>query len=254
MQEKEVGRRLLLAIEENWASDWLEILKDELVLEKYFPEFKDTILINGGQYHNETIFDHLLLSLKSANSCSVKLKLAILLHDIGKPATYKNYNNVVSFHKHEIVGATIAYNLCKRLNIDSDICRYVVKLIRYHMFYFPEGSSNKTICKWLFKVGKEDWRDLFKLREADRKGKLNKINKPVKTYEIKELENRINYMIDSRIVFKEDLHIADIEIKELIRQDIALNKIYCNLIGLVNYDISRNNSQWLRSYVKRIYG
>jgi tRNA nucleotidyltransferase (CCA-adding enzyme) len=257
IKHSEIGKELLCALEENWAVEWLWSMKDTGLLKEFFPELNDTIVLEGGQHHSETVFEHLLGSLKAANRYPTKLKLATLLHDIVKPATYKNYKNekghvLSSFHKHEVVGATIAFNMCRRLSIPPDVTKYVVKLIRHHMFYFHDSSSEKTIKKWLYKLGREDWKDVIYLRIADRKGNKSNIDKPAMTKELKNLIEKIEDIItNTSAVFKEDLQICKEDIKTITSANP--DTVLTNLIGLVNQNTTRNNPDWLIDYVAKVY-
>jgi poly(A) polymerase/tRNA nucleotidyltransferase (CCA-adding enzyme) len=195
-------------------------------------------------------------SLQAARNYPWTLKLAVLLHDIGKPATAcADKGKGITFHNHEVVGATIAYNLLKRLEFQQETIKYVVKMVRHHMFHFDSKAKDRAIKKWLFKVGAAWWRDLFQLRIADRRGNKSKKDRPAVTREMRKLEQRVLKLISSdQVIFKTDLALPENEIKALSRKDVNTDEACANLIGLVNSDLSRNSTEWLETYVRRIYG
>lgn len=260
ISKEHIGEELIKALQDGWANQWLWSLKDTKLLSIFFPELADTVTLEGGPYHNETVFEHLMRTLKAANSYSTRVKLACLLHDIGKPAAYKSFISdegkvVTTFHNHEILGATIAFNMCKRLKLHPDTTRYVTKMVRHHMFHFTEESTEKSIRKWLFKLGKEDWEDIFLIRMADRQGNKANQGKPVITRELKELRKKVDKIVnDSTVVFKEDLVFPITEKHPLvIKNNLDPDTVASAIIGLVNQDPERNNYKWIRLYIDRVY-
>lgn len=243
-----------------WAAQLFYAIRDSGLMAHILPEIQDTVACEGGPYHGESVFDHMIGSLKAARDYPVRLQLAVLLHDIGKPATAqtKRDNNgkiQTTFYQHEVVGTKIAYKLLKRLLYTDDIIRYVVKMIRHHMFRFEDDSSDKTICKWLFKVGKNKWKDLFLLRQADRKGNKANKDKPAITQKMKELEEKILTLINtSLVIFKEDLNITEEEIRNNINIESNIEEVYFNLLGIINGDPTHNKREWILEYIRRVYG
>jgi predicted HD phosphohydrolase len=229
-------------------------------LKEYLPSIDACRGLEGGSYHQETVYEHLLKSLDAASGYWIRLKWAVLLHDVGKfPTQNKTYNSdgsiSISFHSHEVSGSVLACRDLSNLGYPKDICEDVSHLVRHHMFRFAEDLSDRTVKRWLYKVGKKYWNDLFLLRLADRRGNLANVNKPIITRELADLLQKINMFIDrGDIIFKEDLDISELSIKRLNRKGVGLHDIYPNLIGLVSEDKSRNNNQWLIEYVSRIYG
>lgn len=209
---------------------------------------------------SETIFEHLTDSLAAAREYPPLLQLAVLLHDIGKPATRKeDKDGKVSFHKHEIVGASIAFEICKRLGFQPEETHYITNLVRHHMFYFDELASDKAVKKWLFKVGKNNWRDLLLLRIADRKGNRACRGKPAVTKKMQLLEERINSFISKgEIIFREDVKLSQKEIEKILkkcpRAPSKTNDVYRNLIGVLNKDQSRNTREWIIPHLQKAYG
>jgi len=232
----------------------IEMCREAGLLQHIMPELHACIGIDGGGYHDETVYEHLLSALEAAKSYPPLLQLAVLLHDIGKPGSMEKKDGKISFHSHEVNGATEAYQFCKRTELSKNETKHVVKLVRWHMFRFDTNSTDKTIKRWLFKIGKGTWEDLFRLRIADRRGNKTNENKPSVTREMKALDKKIQVLISSgTILFKEDLNISEDQLKKIIGRQHNLHEVYTNLIGLVNSDLSRNNLAWLTEYIKRVY-
>lgn len=95
----------------------------------------------------------------------IKLKLAALFHDIGKPYVKKTMNGVDSFKDHEKVSELLASLILQRLGFENDIKRDVCLLIKYHDFeLFPTQDSFYDITQ---KIGPHLVLPLLELQRAD---------------------------------------------------------------------------------------
>ncbi len=73
------------------------------------------------------------------------LRLAALLHDIGKPATRKfESNGTVSFHHHEIVGAKLTAKRLRALRFDKETVNQVSRLVELHLRFHGYGDGAWT--------------------------------------------------------------------------------------------------------------
>ncbi len=73
------------------------------------------------------------------------LRLAALLHDIGKPATRRfEPGGGVSFHHHEVVGAKLTARRMKALRFDKDTTKAVARLVELHLRFHGYGSAQWT--------------------------------------------------------------------------------------------------------------
>lgn len=150
--------------------EWLENLN---LLQYIMPELREGIGCTQNKHHIYTVFEHNLRALAYAaeKNYSLIIRLASLLHDIGKPQTKQNEGPEATFYNHEIVGAKIADRLLKRLCFPQDIIAKIVHLIRCHLFYYNVGEVTEAgVRRFLKRVGLENVDDLIKVREADRIG------------------------------------------------------------------------------------
>jgi poly(A) polymerase len=101
--------------------------------------------------HHKDVYEHSLTVLDQAielekargHSPSLVLRVAALLHDIGKPATKRvEPGGVVSFYHHDVVGAKLAARRLKQLRFDKDTIASVARLIELHLRFFgyTEGA------------------------------------------------------------------------------------------------------------------
>jgi putative nucleotidyltransferase with HDIG domain len=120
--------------------------------------------------HRYDVLDHLLYSMEGAPA-RIELRLAALLHDIGKPASMRSgEGGEPSFHGHEKVSAEIADSLLCRFRFPTAVRKRVCHLIRQHMFHYEESWTDAALRRFLARVGRENLRDLFDLRRADHYG------------------------------------------------------------------------------------
>jgi putative nucleotidyltransferase with HDIG domain len=128
-----------------------------------------------GGIHLYDVYEHLLRSLQAAadKGFSTEVRIAALLHDIGKPATRRKggKNKEYSFYGHEVVGARMSEAILKRLKLPRETIETVVKLVRWHMFFSdPDMITLSAVRRTITRVGEEHIGDLLDLRICDRLG------------------------------------------------------------------------------------
>ncbi|MBI5470149.1 HD domain-containing protein [Candidatus Kaiserbacteria bacterium] len=145
------------------------------VLKYIIPELEDAIGVDQNQAHSFDVFEHLLRSLQHAadKKWPLIVRLAALLHDIGKPASrrWSDEKKDWTFHGHEVIGAKMAKKILRDLKFSNEIVDDVVKLIRWHMFFSdPDQVTLSAVRRIITNVRKERIQDLLNLRICDRIG------------------------------------------------------------------------------------
>jgi putative nucleotidyltransferase with HDIG domain len=146
-----VGLRLLAA------TGLLDHLAPELAAQRGVPQNK----VPG-----EDLWDHTLRTVDGAVADPPRIRLAALLHDIGKPSTMADGR----FVGHEIIGADQARDLLEKWRWPTAERERVAQLIRQHMFGYVPIWSDTAVRRFIVKVGRDSLDDLFLLREADNIG------------------------------------------------------------------------------------
>lgn len=117
-------------------------------------------------HHCYCVGEHLLLALQAVEADKV-LRLAALLHDIGKPITHtRDADGIDHFHGHGEVGKELAGKILRRLKFDNDTVYRVKHLVQVHD-YLQIPLTPKGVRRAVFKIGKEHFPDYLKLRRAD---------------------------------------------------------------------------------------
>lgn len=117
------------------------------------------------KFPGEDLWDHTVRTVDAAEN-RPQVRLAALVHDIGKPATAADGH----FLGHETVGAELAGGLLDRLHVATATRASVVHLVRQHMFRYERGWGDPAVRRFLAKIGPAAIDDLFALREADNAG------------------------------------------------------------------------------------
>jgi len=161
----------------------LRLLADTGVLASISPELGRQRGVGQNKIAGEDLWDHTLRTVDAAAN-RPELRLAALLHDLGKPATAADGH----FYRHEVVGATEADRLLERLHAPRATTDRVVHLVRQHMFRYERSWGDAAVRRFLAKVGPAAVEDLFALREADNVGS----GLPADTEDLAELRERID--------------------------------------------------------------
>lgn len=145
------------------------------ILKYIIPELEEGIGCTQNQAHSFDVFEHLLRSLQHAadKDWSLDIRLAALLHDIGKPATREHSpeKNDWTFHGHDVVSARMAKKILADLKYPKDLSEKVVSLVRWHMFFSdPDLVTLSAVRRLIARVGTENIEDLVNLRVCDRIG------------------------------------------------------------------------------------
>jgi poly(A) polymerase len=111
--------------------------------------------------HSLTVLDQAIELEKSRwghHSADVVMRLAALLHDIGKPKTKRIEGGQVTFHHHDVVGAKLAKKRLHALRFDSDTINRVARLIELHLRFFgysDQAWSDSAVRRYVRDAGEE---------------------------------------------------------------------------------------------------
>jgi len=111
------------------------------------------------------------MSLKTCPSKDPIVRLATLLHDIGKPVTVsKTTEGVITFYNHEIISASIVRHMADKFHFSKKDRDRLVTLVRWHQFTVDERQTDKALRRFIKNVGIENVKDILDLRIGDRLG------------------------------------------------------------------------------------
>lgn len=170
------------------------VLAQRLGLLKYIlPELEEGIKTEQNGDHIYDVWEHNLRALQHASDRGwpLHVKLAALLHDVGKPATrrWSDEKKDWTFYGHDVVGGRMATKILTRLKFPKKTVEDVSTLVRYHLFFSDVDKITLSAVRRIVKnVGPELVWDLMKVRACDRIG----MGRPKETpYRLRKYESMI---------------------------------------------------------------
>jgi len=206
----------------------MERIRDELikVLESEHRTYGVELLVSSGlmahiipaisrmqgcvqnRYHNKDVYGHSLATLLGVVQKDYILRLAGLLHDIGKPDTSvldRDRNGAFKFPEHERVGALYVEAISKRLKFSREDVIRLTHLVRYHMRLAAPPKSDAGLRKMIRKLGREHIDDFIALRRADL------FDSPNKDHLLFDLDG-VSQRIDRILAEKHPLEMRDLAV------------------------------------------
>ncbi len=204
ISNERIRDEFLKILTSNYPAEGITLLYTCGLLVYIMPELIESRDVWQGGHHRDDVWTHALKSLESNPSRDPIVKLATLIHDIGKPrsraficssckfffkhedeienvnlmkewtcprcSSVNGYRDTVAFHNHEMIGAKMAVEICDRLRLSNKDTERVITLIRWHMFSVDERQTEKAVRRFIRNVGKENLEDMLNLRIGDRLG------------------------------------------------------------------------------------
>lgn len=187
----DLQKKLIDSLNNKFTYKEFQSLNDEEILEKIIPEINKMKLVGECKYHVVNAYDHSINALKefegilnqddflpshlkfkvetylntrvdfNLNKLEI-LKLGVFLHDIGKPASRTvDDTGRAHFRGHEKVGADIALELGKELQLSSEVVDTLCKYIRNHMILLVLFKTNDMSKDKLFDIFEELGEDII---------------------------------------------------------------------------------------------
>ncbi len=246
---------LLKILASDFPYEGIMLLRNAGLLEFIIPELLEGIGISQarpGRHHTADVFTHNLLSLKTTPAKDPIVRLATLLHDIGKPRVESSdEEGLVIFHNHEIIGAKIARSISERLRLSKKQIDKIVLLIRWHMFTVDEHITDAAVRRFIRRVGLDNIRDMIDLRIGDR---LGGGTETAESWRLKLFKDRIEEQLKPAAFSINDLAIDGNDImQELnIKPGRQVGELLQKLFEAVDGDLSKNTKEHLFSLLKNL--
>lgn len=174
------------------ASTFFIELKNIDALKYIFPSLQNCVGLDGGVFHNETVFDHNMLVGDAITSKCPILKLSGYLHDTGKVISAKFYGGSLRFVGHDVTGANAVRKELINLTFSNKEVDYIYNLIYNHMLGIYADTQQKALRKRMKRLRECGIRveDYIRFVLADRKGNLN--NTPITLQEVKQILKNVD--------------------------------------------------------------
>ena len=229
-------------------------LKEAGILQIILPEVERCFgIVQEGPKHDRVydIGEHLFLALKHTPTTDPLVKLAALLHDVGKADTVEIASDGnVTFYQHDVVGGQIVLQITRRFNLSKKQTDRIYRLVRWHLFTVDENQTDSAIRRFIKNVGLENIEDMMAVRIGDR---LGGGTQNAVSWRMEEFSKRI------KEVLKKPFSISDLKIngsdvmKTLqIKPGPKVGEILQKLFEEVLEDSSKNDSDYLSNRIKEL--
>lgn len=231
----------------------LNLLEETGMLPHILPELSACRGVEQKGFHRFDVLDHSFLSCDGAPD-KIELRLAALLHDIGKPAARaEGPDGLPTFHRHEELSARAAEEALRRLKFSNAVISAVIHLVRHHMFAYIDSWSDAAVRRFLARTGPENLEDLLALRLADAYGTTGT---PPDPRGLDPLRKRVRDLLErSRALSIRDLAIDGNDLASLgVPRGPVMGRILAELLETVLDDPELNTPERLLDIAGKIKG
>jgi tRNA nucleotidyltransferase (CCA-adding enzyme) len=221
-----------------------DVMRRSGILRITCPELELGFGVVQNKYHAYDVWRH---GMECMDGCAGDpiLRIAALLHDVGKPASraFSERTMDYTFYEHERIGAEIVDPICQRLRFSNEERARITDLVRHHVFHYSEEWNDATVRRWIRRVGKDRVEDLYMLNDADVRAKG--LDPSADLSALEALRAHVKRVLEAGAVLStKDLNIDGHELmRELgLRPGPILGQILQHLLDLVTHDPSLNNA------------
>lgn len=155
VSHERIRDEVLKMLTEGRARRAFELLDETSLLEQVLPEIKKMQgVAQPPEFHPEgDVWVHTLLLLEQLPAgCSKTLALGVLLHDVGKPPTFRVAPDRIRFDQHAEVGTRMAEEICRRFHLSNDETAQVCALVANHMRFGDVMRMKESTLKRFFRL------------------------------------------------------------------------------------------------------
>jgi poly(A) polymerase len=168
VSRERIREELTKMLTEGHARRAFELLDETDLLVQVLPEVsKMKGVAQPPQYHPEgDVWIHTLMLLEQLEpGCSMTLAWGALLHDVGKPPTYREAPDRIRFDGHVDVGVAMGAEICRRFRFSNDETRQILALIENHMKFADAPRMKASTLKRFFRL--DDFPEHLTLHRMD---------------------------------------------------------------------------------------
>ena len=155
VSRERVRDELTRMLTEGHARRAFELLDDTGLLDEVLPEIARMKGVEQPpQFHPEgDVWIHTLMLLEQLEpGCSMTLAWGALLHDVGKPATFRRAPDRIRFDGHVEMGAAIGAEICRRFRFSNEETKQILALIENHMRFMDAHRMKASTLKRFFRL------------------------------------------------------------------------------------------------------
>ncbi|MFH1894454.1 MAG: HD domain-containing protein [Patescibacteria group bacterium] len=235
------------------ASEGVELFRRLGLLKYIIPELEEGYGIGQNKHHIYECYDHNLRALAYAakKGFGRGVRIASLLHDVGKPRAKRGEGENSTFYSHEIIGARMTEKILARLKFPKKDAEKIIKLVRYHLFYYNvDEVSDSSVRRLVREVGPEYMEELLQVRQSDRIGSGVPKAEP---YKLRHLKYVIDKVAQDPISAKM-LKVSGDNVMKILKIESGpkVGQILDILLGYVLEDPKKNDKKFLEEEIKKL--
>ena len=168
VSRERIREELTKMLTEGHARRAFELLDETDLLVQVLPEISRMKgVAQPPQFHPEgDVWIHTLMLLEQLEpGCTMTLAWGALLHDVGKPPTYREAPDRIRFDGHVDVGVAIGAEICRRFRFSNDETQQILALIENHMRFADAPRMKASTLKRFFRL--EDFPEHLALHRMD---------------------------------------------------------------------------------------
>ncbi len=249
ISQERITDELCKMLKTDYPKEAIMLLDETGLLQIIIPELIQTKKVDQSGHHLTDVWQHSLDSLAACANPDPIVRLAALMHDIGKPVTQKKLGDKYTFYNHQVVGAHMVKKIAQRLKLSRiDIQRLFI-LVRQHMFYYQRENTDASIRRFMRQVGLENLNDILDVREADRLGS----NAKKTSWRLEEMKQRMIEQLHQPMQVR-DLAIDGHDLMEKfgLKPSPVLGKILNQLLEIVLEESDFNEREKLLQKAEEI--
>ena len=253
ISKERVRDEFLKIIMADKADEGIELLRTLSLLKYIIPELQEGFKVGQNKHHVYEVYEHSILSLKCAadKKFNMYVRIASLFHDIGKPRAKRGEGPDSTFYGHETIGAKITGEILNRLRFSKKDIEKIVKLVRYHLFYYNVDEVSESSVRRLVKnVGQENMEELLQVRICDRIGSGVPKAEP---YKLRHLKYVIDKVSQDPISTKM-LEVSGNDVMSIlsIKPSRKVGEVLSVLLSEVLSDPKKNQKKYLEKEIKKL--
>lgn len=233
----------------DYPADGVLLLHSSELLDYILPELDESRNVPQAGHHIYDVWTHSIESLRHCPSTDPIVRLAALLHDVGKPKSFREIKGKITFYNHEVIGARMVLDIVQRLKLSKKQKEKLFILVRWHMFAYEPKMTDAAIRRFIRRVGPEMINDMMLLRVGDRKGGGSRAT----SWRLRELQQRIGEQLYEPMTAS-DLKVNGHDVMKVlkIKPGPKIGEIINKLFEEVMEDTSKNERKYLLKRIKQL--
>lgn len=277
ISRERVRDELFKILASDYPADGIRLLINTGLMKFVIPEVLTARGVDQNGHHTLDVLEHMLSSLENCPSRNPVVRLATLLHDVGKPATKRLHcrkcgktirdmgvattvvcsncqtgqdrRGATTFYGHEVVGERMVGKIADDLRLSGKDKLKLTTLVRWHMFHYQREMTDAAIRRLIRNIDKENINDMMLLRIGDRKGGGSKTT----SWRLMELQKRIGEQLFEPMEIN-DMVVNGKDVMEIlnIKPGRKVGEVLKVLFEEVLEDTSKNNKEYLEKRIREL--